>query len=183
MWYEFLVTDCDFHSNRCGLAGTLVAVITVLPCSVAPEPSVFITFRGALCGRLPDILQLWTWFWVDKKARVCIQANKMQTSAAVWTFKYCEMQFQWAHCAVYPLIVCFGLCAKVSLTREKSTRLFKFCSWTDWCPWQESRALNFEVQAVICYCGLKHTTVASACVMCCERKLLFGTVDVATAFT
>lgn len=52
-----------------------------------------------------------------------------------------------------------------------------------WWPWRESRALNFEVQGVICYCGLEHTTVASACVMCCERKLLFAPADLATTST
>lgn len=45
----------------------------------------------------------------------------MQTSSAMLTCKYSEMQIQPARCAVYPLIAClFGLGANVSLTREKS---------------------------------------------------------------
>lgn len=119
VWFKFLVTDCDFPSISCGGAGTSVAVITALHCAVTPQPPIFITFRGALCVRVPGILQLRTWRRVE--SGVCIQANKMQSSPAMLTCKYSEMQIQWAHCAVYALIAClFGFGANVSLTEERT---------------------------------------------------------------
>lgn len=115
---------------------------------------------------MPGITQLRAWLCVDKRLEFFIQANEMQTSAAVSTLSIFWNANPNPQCAVYPLIVClFGLVANVNLTREKSV-FYKgqgnsnwFSALTScWCPWQENHALNFEVQTVICYCGLKHTT-------------------------
>lgn len=128
----FLLTDCDFPSVRCGGAGTSAAVITALPCAVAPGP-IFTTFREAVCKRAPGISLLQTWLGVDKRLEFVYRQTRCKVVLPCWHVLF-EMQIQWAHCAVYPLIAClFGLGANVSLTREKSV-FYKgqgnFCSRT-----------------------------------------------------
>lgn len=109
---RFLVTDGDFPLMRRGGAGTSARVITALPCAVAHE-FICITFRQALCWAWVKEFLAWNW--------VCIQANKMQTSAAVLTQVLFSNANPMSALCCFSLIAClFGLGASVSLTRKNS---------------------------------------------------------------
>lgn len=115
----------------------------------------------------------------------------MQTSAAVLTGMYSEMQIQWA---VYPLIACLFGCQCRPDQREEcveqrpgwiqSLAELAYVQPANILLVSLTRKSGLELRgSVICYCGLKHITVASTCVMSSKRKLLFSPGDVATAST
>lgn len=107
-------------------AGTSARVITALPCAVAHE-FICITFRQVLCRAWVKEFLAWN--------LVCIQANKMQTSAAVLTlstFFKCKSNERpvlffsdsvsvWVGCQCQP---------DQKEQRDKGQGNSNFCSWT-----------------------------------------------------
>lgn len=68
----------------CGGAGTTVAVITALPCAVAPELSIFITFMVAVYVEHLAFYSYETWLSVDKRLDFVCRQTRFKLALACW---------------------------------------------------------------------------------------------------